>query len=174
MFDINDYYIGLIFPTVDYFTSSLNKKRLINRPEANPFEDLTEEQALIFGKTVLLKKNTNKYSDDEYSIYENELTYELDKTNKFGILLAYVKPFSECYPYDYKIFEQEDMLNDDSLVDEALEYPFYVVHYGYSDIYKISISVEEPMDDVRTEFFRNLLCPEDYNNIFNNSPQKRK
>lgn len=90
MFDVNDYYLGLIFSSPNYYKNKKSKQRLLSCPEADPFCELTKEQALIVGNVVLLRKSNDTYYDEDYSIFRNELSYHLNKPNRLGIVLAYV------------------------------------------------------------------------------------
>lgn len=172
MFDINDYYLGLIFSSPNYYKNNKSKQRLLSCPEADPFCGLTKDQALIVGNVVLLRKSNDTYYDEDYSIFRNELAYHLNKPNRFGIVLAYVKPFSECYGDEPKIYNINDI--DDAL-EEILNLPYYVVHYEDNDNYAVIINEDSPLISVRYEYFRNIMGNEDFYNMINHdSPQKKK
>lgn len=173
MFSIDDYYIGLIIASPDYLESDA-RNRFLGDVSFDPFNDLTNQQAIIIGKTVLLKKKDNKFIDEEYSIYENELTYELGKKNKQGIILAHIKPFSECYKDDPVIYVQEDVIDDyETLEEMVLENSYYVIYSKLSKKYAVIINVLEPMDAVRYEYFRKLLGEEMFEKMINKTYQKK-
>ena len=175
MFDINDYYLGLIFSSPNYYKNSKSKQRLFSYPDFDPFWELTKEQSLIVGNIVLLRKKNDTYYDEDYSIFRNELSYHLNKPNRLGIILAYVKPFSECYNDVPKIYNINDINNDDEIIDEIINLPYYVVHYEDNDDYAVIINEGSPLISVRNEYFRNIMGNEDFDDMINhNSSQKRK
>lgn len=175
MFNINDFYLGLIFPTPEYFTNSRSRNRLINYPESDPFSELEEKEALVLGQVVLLKKNGDKYSDEEYSIFENELTYKLGETNRLGINLAYVKPFLDYFDDSYIVISHDATCLDERLLEFAYSQPYYVCYYNSSNKYHIVINELHTMDDVRFDFFYDLLGEDDFNKIvLHYNPQKKK
>lgn len=175
MFDINDYYLGLIFSSPNYYKNSKSKQRLFSYPDFDPFWELTKEQSLIVGNIVLLRKRNDTYYDEDYSIFRNELSYHLNKPNRLGIILAYVKPFSECYNDVPKIYNINDINNDDEIIDEIINLPYYVVHYEDNDDYAVIINEDSPLISVRNEYFRNIMGNEDFDDMINhNSSQKRK
>ena len=175
MFDINDYYLGLIFSSPNYYKNSKSKQRLFSYPDFDPFWELTKEQSLIVGNIVLLRKKNDTYYDEDYSIFRNELSYHLNKPNRLGIILAYVKPFSECYNDVPKIYNINDINNDDEIIDEIINLPYYVVHYEDNDDYAVIINEDSPLISVRNEYFRNIMGNEDFDDMINhNSSQKRK
>lgn len=110
MFDINDDYFGGILAHPDYFRNPKSRSRIIQAKEADPFFFLTLEQALTIEVVTLLRKNRASYYDEDYSRYPNELWYELYQTNSFGIALAYVKPFVDCYDEELTFYIQEDII----------------------------------------------------------------
>ena len=175
MFNVNDYYLGLIFATPSYFENKLNYQRLMNNPESNPFDDLSKEQSMIIGNVVLLKKEGDKYYDEEYSIFEHELSYTLNKPNRLGITLGYVRPFSDYYDAnDEELFLYEDMLFEDDILYEATLKSWYVVYYGTSGDYHIVINDTNIMNNVRNDFFNELLGNEYDKIVRHNNPQKKK
>lgn len=172
---LDDFYLGVIFPTPKYFINPLGRKRLIQYPEADPFYELEKEQALALGQVVLLKKNGDKYSDCEYSIFENELTYRLGVPNRLGIILADVKPFSDYFDDSYIVISHESTCLDEDLLEFAYRQPYYVVYYKTSGNFNIVINELHTMDDVRYDFFYELLGEEDFSKIvLHQNPQKRK
>ncbi len=175
MFNVDDYYLGLIFATPSYFENKLNYNRLLNYPESNPFECLTKEQSMIIGNVILLKKEGDTYYDEEYSIFPKEISYTLNKPNRLGITLGYVKPFCEYYnKSEEEIFLQEEIIFDDELFVNILNKPWYVLYYGNSGDYYIVVNDVDTMDNVRNDFFRELLGEEDFNKIVNHKNLQKK
>lgn len=175
MFDVNDYYLGLIFSSPNYYKNKKSKQRLLSCPEADPFYGLTKDQSLIIGNVVLLRKSNDTYYDEDYSIFRNELSYHLNKPNRLGIVLAYVKPFSECYSDTPKIYNQDDIFGNDDIIDEIIDLPYYVIHYEDNDNYSVIINEDSPLISVRYEYFRTMMGNEDFYNMINHdSSQKKK
>ncbi len=175
MFNIDDFYLGLIFPTPNYFTNHISRNRLIQYPEADPFSEFDEKDALVLGQVVLLKKNGDKYSDEEYSIFDNELTYKLGETNRLGITLAYVRPFLDYFDDSYFVISHEDTCLDDHLLEFAFSQPYYVSYYKTTGNYHIVINELHTMDNFRYDFFLDLLGEDDFNKIVpHQNPQKKK
>lgn len=75
MFDIDDYYLGVVLASPNYYKNSNTQNRLITSPCADPFQHIPMDQALVTGNVVILKKKNDTYYDEEYSIYTNELSY---------------------------------------------------------------------------------------------------
>lgn len=158
MFDIHNYYLGVILAHPNYFQNSKSRIRAIQDIEADPFSSLTLEQALITGVVTLLRKEGDSYYDEDYSRYKNELHYELYKTNSLGIALVYVKPFVECYHEEAVFYTQEDVLLQPEVLEEmALSHSYYVMHSKVTNQNAIVINDYEPMSMVREEYLRNLL-----------------
>lgn len=55
--DIHDYYFGVIVATPEYLESS-KRVRLLDGIDYDPFSEITDMEALIFGVTTLLKRET--------------------------------------------------------------------------------------------------------------------
>lgn len=167
MFNLDDYYLGLIFVRPEYF-SNPERKRVIWDVSFDPFHEVSPDVAMIFGKVVLLKKKDDIYYDEYYSRYPNELAYKLGEDNKLGIKLVHVKPFAECYHEEVNIFVEEDVFKDSYMALEMLEHSYYVIHSKLKKSDAIVINCEEPMEIVRHEYFKDLLGLEMYDKVFSN------
>lgn len=167
MFNLDDYYLGLIFVGPQYFNNP-ERKRVIWDISFDPFEEVSQNEAMIFGKVVLLKKKDGIYYDEYYSRYPNELAYQLGEDNKLGIKLVHVKPFAECYHEDVNTYVEEEVFHDYNMTLEMLEHSYYVIHSKLKKSDAIVINCEDPMEIVRHEYFKDLLGPEMYDEVFNN------
>lgn len=166
MLKIDDYYIGVIRASFDYYKDPKNI-RLLNGVSYDPFQDTSILDSLTFGVTTLLKKVDNIYYDQHNSRWENELSYELRKTNKLGISLEYVKPFSECYHEKPTTYIQEELENDYKLSEYILKHHSYII--SHSKLYNkdvIMILQEAPMDSTLFEYLRDTLGEEHFEKIY--------
>ena len=72
MLCLDDYYLGLIFATPEYF-SNPQKNRYLTGLSYDPFQELPPALSMILGNVVLLKKEGNVFYDEDYSRYPKEL-----------------------------------------------------------------------------------------------------
>ena len=63
--DIHDYYFGVLVATPEYLESS-KRVRLLDGIDYDPFSEITDTEALIFGVTTLLKKETKDFFKEFY------------------------------------------------------------------------------------------------------------
>lgn len=166
MVDINDYYLGVILAHPSYFENPKSINRRLKDMEADPFNSLTFEQAIIIGVPVLLKKSGNYYYDQDYSLYENELRYELGKINSLGINLAYVKPFIDYYSEDVVSYVQEDAIKCPDMLEEMISHPYYVMHSKITNKDAVVINNFEPLMMVKEEYLENLLGKEKFHSMY--------
>lgn len=103
-----NYYLGIIRCSSEYYrevtkanketANAQNRIRWINGTCWDPFVGTLEEVATQIGEPTLLYKEGNKYYDLRFSLYPDELNYEIGKENDFGFTLQYVEPFLDWYP----------------------------------------------------------------------------
>lgn len=157
MFDINNYYLGVILAHPSYFRNPESKRRQLENKECDPFFSLTFEQAIILGTTTLLKKQGDCYYDEYYSRYRNELRYQEKGTNQYGITLAFLKPFSEYFVEEAKIFEEESLFSEEEIVEELLSHSYYVVSSKLTREYNVIINDENGLSLVKEDYLKDLL-----------------
>lgn len=156
MFDINDYYLGVIIAHPLYFGNLESEKRCIENKECDPFFSLSFEQSITIGTATLLRKNGDNYYDEEYSRYQNELCYQEHKINRYGITLAYKKPLLDyCYG-EAKIFDRESLCDEETLLD-ALSRSYYVVHSKLTGEYNVVINDEEVLSLVKEDYLKDIV-----------------
>lgn len=161
MFDINDYYLGVIIAHPSYFRNPESKKRCMENKEYDPFFSLSFEQAITIGIVTLLRKSGDNYYDEDYSRYKNELCYQEHKTNRYGIMLAYQKPLLDyCYE-ETEIFDIESLYDEENLLD-ALTRSYYVVHSKLTGEYDVVINDESVFSLVKEDYLKDLVGEETY------------
>lgn len=170
MFDINDYYLGVILAHPSYFRNPESRMRCVGNAENNPFQLLSFEQAIVIGEATLLRKKGDKYYDEYYSRYKNELCYQEKRTNRFGITLAYQKPFLDYCLEETKIFDQESLFFDEEMVEDAVTRSYYVVQSKLRDEYNVVINDEDVFSYVKEDYLTELLGEE----VFDRMVQKSK
>lgn len=173
MFDINDYYLGLIFANFDYFDNQKALKRLYLYADADPFYNMRKENAIVTGNVVLLRKENDRYYDEDHSLYKNELYYKLGEMNDLGIFLIHVKPFKECFHEKVNIYILEEVYEDEELMEEMISHSYYVVYDKTTKEYAVIINVDSPLEIVRNEYFKQLLGPELYDDLINHKLRLR-
>lgn len=173
MFDINDYYLGVIIGSPNYYNNKYTQKRLISNLYADPFFGLGKEQLLITGQVVILRKQHDTYYDEEYSIYQNELSYHLGKENRYGIILAYVKPFSDYFSEDVHIYNLKEIENDDCFFEKILFHSYYVMYTEEINNYSIITNDITYLERMRYGYLKDLLGPEEFDNLINQKYKKR-
>lgn len=171
MFDIHDYYLGVIIAHPSYFRNPESKKRWIENVECDPFSPLSFEQAITIGTATLLRKQGDNYYDEEYSRYKNELCYQEKKTNRYGITLAYQKPLLAYCCCETKISDRESLWDEDELV-EALGYPYYVVHSKLTGEYDVIINAEESFSLVKEDYLKDLLGEKTFRKVLQKSKNR--
>ncbi len=172
MLCLEAYYLGLIFATPEYF-SNPKKNRYLADLSYDPFQELSPAVSMILGNVVLLKKEGNVFYDEDYSRYPKELAYQLNQTNSLSIHLAHVKPFTDCYPEEAYIYDEEEFSKDPDLAMEMIGLPYYIIHSNLTNQEALVLVDESRRDMVRFEFFRNLLSPEEYDYVFQKKKQKK-
>lgn len=174
MFDINDYYLGLLLAQPGYFSNPKSIKRQMYE-DADPFADMPIEQAMILGVVTLLRKKDDTYYDQDYSIYKNELAYQLGEVNSLGISLAYVKPFRDCYSEEPTTYIEEDVLEQLELLEEmTLTHSYYVMYSKLTRESAVVINVCEPMESVRYEYMRSVMGEEAFADMWQKQLIKEK
>lgn len=174
MFQINDFYIGLIFAHPSYF-SNPKAERWIGDVSYDPFQEIPPAEAITMGLPVLLKKKGDSYYDEENCRWENELAYQLNTTSPLGITLAHVKPFTECYHEELSTYIAEEIETDDELLEEMIStHSYTVIHSKLNRKDNLVILQGEPMQAVQYEYFRNVLGEEAFETMWNNTFQKKK
>lgn len=165
--DIHDYYFGVIVATPEYLENP-KRHRYLSDVNFDPFADIDPFSAITFGTITLLKKEVKngqeRYIDQYNSIYRNELSYTLYEANKLGIVLAHVKPFSECYHQKPQWYMEEDF------IEKCKDESFYFKHTYYISVKKtgeeaIVILNELPAESVQVEYFRQILGENQFQDI---------
>lgn len=162
MVNLEDYYIGILLAHPSHSDNCKSEKRCRNYPFMDPFYRTSKEERYIFGVPTLLKKKQEHYYDQEFSLYENEISYQLGEMNSLGIVLAYVKPFVDCYQEEPIVYTEEDTFEREDLFYEMITHTYYVLHSKLRRKEAIIINDEEPMDKVREEYLQHLLGEEKY------------
>lgn len=154
MFDINDYYLGVILPTQKYYQSK-NYLRYFQGESFDPFYQIPPQLAMITGVATLLHKVESNYYDEYNSIYKNELAYQLGKINNLGIVLAFAKPFQTYYKEEPVIYTQEELENNYFKMEEAFEnHAYYITQYKRSKTYAIVQLDMAPMNLVYYDYLQ--------------------
>lgn len=165
--DLNDYYLGVIVATPEYLNNP-KKNRYLGEVNFDPFGDIDPFSAVTFGMITLLKKEIKdgqeRYVDQYYSRYRNELSYTLHDRNKLGIVLAHVKPFLECYHELPTWYMEEDF------IERCKDTDFYYSHTYYIAVKEtgeeaIVILNELPAESVQVEYFRDFLGEKEFSDI---------
>ncbi len=153
MFNLDDYYIGLIFADPNTY-NPIKAARYLGDINFDPFDEVPLIQKFFLGVTVLLKKNQDGFNVIEYERYDNDLKLRLNEVNRNGIILRYVKPLKEVYGEDYKIYNAEDLVNVPGLIEEAITTgTYYVVYREVAKKYEVRIMDDELSCLVRRDFF---------------------
>lgn len=165
--DIHDYYFGVIVATPEYLESS-KRVRLLDGIDYDPFSEITDTEALIFGVTTLLKRETkdgcDSYIDQYNSRYKNELSYQLNSPNRLGIVLAYVKPFTDYYTESPTWYLEEDIRKND-LLPQIYEEHTYYISYSKLQNSEAIVTLENYEDAIREEYLIHLLGEEMYSRM---------
>lgn len=137
MFDINEYYLGVILAHPTYYNNP-KRHRYLGECSFDPFEEVPIAIALTMGVVTLLHKIDDKYFDEYHSIYRNELAYQLNRTNPLGITLAFARPFQDYYDEEPTVYEQEELENDNKKMEEVFNnHNYYIVHNKTNKSYAI-------------------------------------
>ena len=166
--DVSDYYLGIITATSEYFNNP-KRHRYLGTVDFDPFLEKAPMEAILFGIPTLLKKIEKNgeiyYTDEEYSRYKNELVYELHETNALGIILAHIKPFTECYHEEPVWYTEEEVYNEASKNDFFfLEHSYYICSNKTGEE-SIIILNEFPREVVWDEYLMQLLGEEQFADI---------
>lgn len=172
--NLENYYIGILLAHPSHFANRKSEKRCRNYPFMDPFYGASKEESYIFGIPTLLKKKQDHYYDQEFSLYENEISYQLGEMNSLGIVLAYVKPFVDCYQEEPVVYEEEEVWENSDLLYEMLSHTYYVIHSKLSKKDAIVINIEEPMDKAREEYLFHLLGEEKYTTLCEGKKLEKK
>lgn len=157
MFNINEYYLGVILAHPDYFINP-KRHRYYGDVSFDPFDETPPIYALTIGIVTLLHKVEEKYYDEYYSIYKNEIGYQLETTNNLGLTLAYVRPFQDYYKEQPQIYIQEEIEGNTKKLEELYDnHSYYVTHYKYSKDYAIVQLDTEPMKLVTRDYLNKQL-----------------
>lgn len=157
MFNINDYYLGVILATPSYYNNGNSKKRINSCPDADPFYGFSREQAMIMGQTVLLKKEGTSYSDYDNSLYKNELMYKLGRVNSYGIVLSYVRRFTDYFSIDCSTYSYEKALDNPFLLEDMILEDYYVMHSNLTRDDVIVINNDAIKEQVRIDYLKKLF-----------------
>lgn len=162
--DIHDYYFGVIVATPEYLKNP-KRTRLLEGVDYDPFSEIPENEALIFGVITLLRKevkNGKEYYIDEYhSRYSNEIHYQFQEPNRLGIVLAYVKPFTDYYQEAPTWYCEEDIIDRD-LLPYLYENHTYYISYSKKQNNEALIVLENYEDSILDEYLIHLLGKEQY------------
>ena len=160
--DINDYYFGVITATPEYLKSA-KRTRLLNGVDYDPFYDTPDNEALIFGVPTLLKKETinNKtiYIDEYHSRYPKEITYSLKEKNRQGLVLAYIKPFTDYYSEEPTWYLEEDIVKNNTFLELCEKHTYNI---SYSKLHKSEaiITLENYEEEIMDDYLKDLLGDE--------------
>lgn len=157
MFNIDDYYLGVILASPSYYNNGNSKKRINSCPDADPFYGFSREQAIIMGQVVLLKKEGTYYSDYDNSLYKNELMYKLGRVNSYGIILAYVRKFTDYFSTDCSTYSYERALSNPFLLENMILEDYYVMHSTLTRDDAVVINNLEKKEMVRTDYLKKLF-----------------
>ena len=157
MFDMNEYYLGVILAHPDYFNNP-KRHRYYGGVSFDPFAETLPVCALKTGIVTLLHKVEENYYDEYYSRYKNEIAYQLGTSNNLGLILAYARPFQDYYEEQPKIYIQEEIDNNSQKLEELYNnHSYYIVHYKYSKDYAIVQLDMEPMKLVTRDYLNKQL-----------------
>lgn len=157
MFNIDDYYLGVILASPSYYNNGNSKKRINSCPDADPFYGFSREQAMIMGQTVLLKKEGTSYSDYDNSLYKNELMYKLGRVNSYGIVLSYVRRFTDYFSIDCSTYSYEKALDNPFLLEDMILEDYYVMHSNHTRDDVIVINNDAIKEQVRIDYLKKLF-----------------
>lgn len=165
--DIHDYYFGVIVATPEYLKST-QRVRLLEGINYDPFSELTDNEAMIFSTVTLLKKEKINGSDfyiDQYnSRYQNELKYQLNTPNRLGIVLAYIKPFTEYYTESPTWYLEEDIVNNNLLSQIYEEHTYYISHSKLQNSEAI-VTLENYEQAIKEDYLIHLLGEDMYSQM---------
>lgn len=165
--NIHDYYFGVIVPTPEYLKSS-KRVRLLEGVDYDPFSEIPDNEALIFGTTTLLKKTiingVDFYIDQYNSRYKNELKYQLNSPNRLGIVLAYIKPFSEYYTESPTWYLEED-IRKNGLLPQIYEKHTYYISYSKLQNSAAIITLANYEEAIKEDYLIHLLGEDMYSQM---------
>lgn len=115
----NDYYIGLLLLNPLIYDKNI-ATRIVDGINYDPFCECDMPTAIFQGTLTLVRKVGDKYCLEYESRYKNEIILNLGETNKYGIYLAYIKPFCEVYQKRPKLLIKEEIENDYDKMCELL------------------------------------------------------
>jgi hypothetical protein len=151
--DLNDYYVGLIQLDPNVYNRD-NCRRMLGDINYDPFCNIDEITGIVIGELALLRKDGDNFFDIYNSRFKNELKYQVNKTNKFGIKLLYVKPFKEIYNEDELILDKDEVMNNCDLLDELIISREYYIGYSKEEKnYDIVILNDTLLEGVREEYY---------------------
>ncbi len=155
----NDYYIGLLLLNPLIYDKNI-ATRIVNGINYDPFCECDMPTAIFQGTLTLVRKVGDKYCLEYESRYKNEIILNLGETNKYGIYLAYIKPFCEVYQKRPKLLIKEEIENDYDKMCELLFNDEYYLSFSKMDKSIVPVIINENnMNLVREEyydkFFRN-------------------
>ncbi len=162
--DVHDYYFGVIIATPEYLKSS-KRVRMLNGFNYDPFCDSSDTEALIFGVPTLLKKETKDgedfYIDQYHSRYKNEISYQLNNPNHLGLVLAFVKPFTDYYTESPTWYLEEDIINNDLFYQIYMKHTYYI-SYSKSQNSEAVVALRDYEEAILDEYLIHLLGDEMY------------
>lgn len=157
MFDINEYYLGVILAHPEYFNNP-KRHRYYGNISFDPFAEMLPICALTTGTVTLMHRVEEKYYDEYYSRYKNEIGYQPGVTNNLGLILAYTRPFQDYYKEQPKIYIQEEIDNNFKKLEELFNnHSYYVTHHKYSKDYAVVQVDIEPMKLVTRDYLNEQL-----------------
>lgn len=157
MFNLDDYYLGVILASPSYYNIGKSQKRIKSYPDADPFYGFSRAQAMIMGQVVLLKKEGISYSDYDNSLYKNELMYNLGKVNSYGIVLSYVRKFTDYFSKDCSTYSYERALDNPFLLENMVLEDYYVMRSTLTREDAVVINNLEIKEQVRTDYLKKLF-----------------
>ncbi len=156
MFNIQDYYLGVIIPQLSYYQNP-QRHRYIGDISFDPFNEIPPIVALTMGEVTLLHKKGENYYDEYYSRYKNELYYKLGETNNLGIILAFAEPFQKYYAEEPVFYNQEDIESDYYKLAEILDkHSYYIAHLKLNKTDAIMTLDDNPIMQVRDDYIKML------------------
>lgn len=157
MINLDDYFLGVIIPDSSYYKNP-NRVRNIGEVSFDPFSEMSSVLALTMGVPTLLHKVGDVYYDEYYSRWKNELGYKEAEVNSLGIILAFVKPFSDYYDEKPTIYIKEEVERNTQLMEDIFyNHSYYIAHSKLDKSDAIVTIDEEPMEQVRSDYFNFLL-----------------
>ena len=157
MLDLDDYYLGIIIAHPDYFKNP-KRNRFMGKVNFDPFNGKLFEEAIVKGIPTLLRKKNDIYFDEYFSRWKNELGYSLGVANDLGIVLAFVKPFTEYYDQEPVFFIKEDVEEKAQLMEEIFHnYDYYIAHSKLDRSDAIVVVNEDIMYDFHYDYYKYLL-----------------